>query len=159
MITSSNRHRVTNTINRMQSAAEQFCAYDMGRQFHTGEIMAEMDRWSNLKAREFDGQFKELALALGYRLQKSEAPERNEEDLLKEVAMLRDELASLRKSRDAYVASDKALEDRNAEVKRLRSVIERLGSHEAFHVATPDIPEELCMRMEFAREALGGTDA
>jgi hypothetical protein len=83
MITHNNLHRVTNTIQRMLSAAEQFCAYDMGREFHTGEIRDEMANWANIKARELDGQFKELALALGYRVEKIE--EKSDADLIREV--------------------------------------------------------------------------
>jgi hypothetical protein len=72
MITSRNRLIVTNTIARMHTAAEQFSAFSVASGFDASAFGAakEMASWADLKARELDGQFKELAKALGYEVSK-----------------------------------------------------------------------------------------
>lgn len=40
------------------------------------------------------------------------------------------------------------------EIERLRIIIARLGSSEAFDVSTSDISDELKMRMDYARAAI-----
>ena len=43
---------------------------------------------------------------------------------------------------------------RDQQIERLTAVIDRLGSNEAFDVATSNVPKELDMRLDFARAAL-----
>jgi hypothetical protein len=74
MITSRNRSFVTLTIARMTTAAEQFSAFSVASGFAASvgarDATKEMTAWADLKARELDGQFMELAKSLGYEVSK-----------------------------------------------------------------------------------------
>lgn len=66
MITFNNRHTVTNTLQRLLSAAEYFSAFEMAKSASSFETAVELRGWAEIKASEFDEQFKVLAMVLGY---------------------------------------------------------------------------------------------
>lgn len=55
---------------------------------------------------------------------------------------------------DASEKGMRAIEGLMAENERLRAALTRLGSMEAFDVATANVPDEIKMRVDFARAAL-----
>ena len=59
---------------------------------------------------------------------------------------------------DREAAAITRAEAAEAEVARLREALERIASHNAFLVATPDIDPELEARMKYARAALAQSE-